>query len=189
MEKQSLTSEVTLAAKSNADLRGGGLMETDGWKPHEGSLGSETSRVWSIRTICLEVGEPTMTMPQHPSGRWGGISAARPPGCSFGSQLGHRGHLATTFGRLQFAGAPMPYRVGSQWSSQRQEGRVFRFLPPGPSGPGSSARDLSGSRSGAVSGSSVHLRGHRAWMVATSPSGAARFDASRRGDGTSTEGI
>jgi hypothetical protein len=68
MEKQSLTSEVTLAAKSNADLRGGGLMETDGWKPHEGSLGSETSRVWSIRTICLEVGEPTMTMPQHPSG-------------------------------------------------------------------------------------------------------------------------
>jgi hypothetical protein len=74
----------------------------------------------------------------------------------------------------------MPYRFGSQWSSQRQEGRVFRFLPPVLLGTGSLARGLSGSRPGAVSGSPVHLRGHGARLPAEHlrvGCGATRADA------------
>jgi hypothetical protein len=124
-----------------------GRWKSDGWKLHEGSPDSETSLVWSIRTTCPEVGEPTMRMSRRTSGICDGISAARDQDTPSGV-IGCRGHLATTFGRLQFAGAPMPYRVGSRWSSQRQEGRVFRFLPPFPSGEGSSTRGSSEFRVG-----------------------------------------
>jgi len=88
-----------------------------------------------------------MRMSRRTSGICDGISAARDQDTPSGV-IGCRGHLATTFGRLQFAGAPMPYRVGSRWSSQRQEGRVFRFLPPFPSGEGSSTRGSSEFRVG-----------------------------------------